>query len=1064
MEMNVKEYRKKYTADFPDLEKMTDYEISEAVYNQQLKEGKLGEDLTFDKFQDGFLIERPDDNIALYRKEFEPKYPELKEMSDLEIADRLYDFKTSQGAELEYKKFINQFAPKGYGQEDDSETLDQYKFISPDDDMNTIGAPTEYTVEEIAKVTGVQQPSGEVFDKTKEALRAGSYAVDEENKALGYKNVLSKLYGQDIDIRLGPKTGEFEFYNPKTKSYTLINKPGLDVGDFYGLEGDAIVIAPEILGNVLGIPGGPAGVIFTGAGGAAIGEYIRLKAGQNLYGINKDLSNMDLLKESGETGALTAALGSAGIGLPKLFKLVDNYLSGRMSATDLEPFVKNAEEAKRAADEINLRLEKAGYEKNLKFNLAQASDDPDLLAVQAKFEAMPKTKMGAKFNDFNQEQAEILNNYFNIINKNPYNVKGTLFGPDSNITKNEVGQRIQQIAKERAAPGNKELIDLQANSLDDLTNEVITLPNGQVKPMGTRIKSLIEAADDDVSKKFQEEYDKLFELGAGKTIKQDKLIAALDEISDQEKKNLFKKLPKIKDFIQPKMQKQKKVITGPDGKPVEVEVEVPAGEISLEEAKNTISALKQWERNISKGVEAAPIEGALSKVRNAINDSISDLGPDDPWAKEYFRISTDYRAAKDKFRSVLGDIVEKRNGRVLIADEDVFNTTFKRGKAQQDRIDKTYEILSGDPEALDLYRDNILAFYGREVADAAGNVSPVKHANFMKNYDYALKKFFNVDDAGFKKLEKIGELAKKADNIKKNKSQMFKQLNDSLDVKLSDMHPDNIFNALYGPEKIGKLRDGLKIIKKDPELFKAFQSVAKDELEKGIKKRGVFDFNKFDDYLSNNEKNLELVFGKEYVKDLNVLKNGIKIASRKGKVKKEDIPIVNGIIRAQVGLFTRAGRFLTAGQRLAKRNSDRLIGEMILNPDKIKEYVKLTKVNPKSQAALGILSQLGATEFFALPGDPTKRDLSVIRNKGVKVDQLPSIDIERAPMNIIPGIVPQEKPEEMQQQSAVPQPQQPQGIAALPSQPAPTQQTTDRGQQYAGLFPQDPLGQAIART
>ena len=1057
--MNVKQYREKFSKELSDagLENLTDRELSKAIWNQSFENQKDSPYKNYDEFEDAFLITKPEDNVSLYRLEYQDNNPELKNLSDLEIADMIYDFKTSKGEKLNYKKFINDFAPKDVVSEQD-----QYIYSGPDADLIFSG-PNEYSVKEIAEVTGIQQPSGEVFDMTKEALRGGSYAVDEQNKALAYKNVLSKTFGEDVTIRRGPKTGELEFLNPKTNQYVLINKPGLGAEDFYGLEGDAIVIMPEILGNVAGFAaGGPYGSVAAGATLAAAGDYARLKIGQNLYGINKDKTDGELFKEAVKTGTFTGVLGAGGVALPKIKKIVDNMIEGRsVDADQLLPFVKNAEEAQKIADELNLQLEVAGLKKRLKFNLAQASDDPRLLSIQAKYENQPSTAIGMKFKKFNDEQAEALNEYFKATKINPYNVKSGILKGKS-IGADEFGERIQALVKARQDPKIQEVLNRLTNAEDDLTQATFQLSDGSTKEAGTKIKDFISAAMADVDKTYSDLYEKLYKIEPNLTIKQDKITKAVESLTDQERQNLFTKLPKIQEFIKLKTKDVPNLV--PDGKGglKEVIEKVPADEISIRTATNTLSAIKQFQRQAVQKGEPTPFGGALKKVAAAIDESINDLGPDSAFRDQYFDLNRSYKQARDQFRNVLGDIVEVKGGRARIADEDVFDTTFKKGPSQIERIDRTYDVLKRNPEALDTYRDNILGFYKRKVVNPnTGEVNPLKHATFMRDYEYSLKKFFDVNDAGFKQLEKIGNLSKKVAENKKNKTAVLQGLNKTLDGELANADPDLIFSKLYNPKAVGKLQKGMEIMKKDPEILAAFKSVVKDDLEMGIKnEKGIFDLKAFNRYLRDNDRTLEIVFGKEYVNGLETLRNGLTIATRKGKAPIDKAPIVNGLVRSYVGLFTREGRILTAASRIYRRKADELLADMILNPDKIKKYKELTKVNPKSQQAAAILSQLGAQEFINLPGEPRKQDIETLP-KGIDVDTLPSIDLGR-PI-LMPGLTPQEKPEEMQQQSAAPQPQQPQGIAALPSQPAQTQQTIDKGQQYAGLFPQDPLGQAIAR-
>ena len=54
---------------------------------------------------------------------------------------------------------------------------------------------------------------------------------DAHHEILGAAH-LAQYFGEDVEVRKGPDTGELEIYNPKLGKFMLINKPGLDAGDF----------------------------------------------------------------------------------------------------------------------------------------------------------------------------------------------------------------------------------------------------------------------------------------------------------------------------------------------------------------------------------------------------------------------------------------------------------------------------------------------------------------------------------------------------------------------------------------------------------------------------------------------------------------------------------------------------------------------------------------------------------------------------------------------------------------------------------------------------------------
>ena len=226
-------------------------------------------------------------------KKLRQKYPEYNDIPDLKLAEAFYKKNYSDVDETEYYKLM--FPDIAAERAEDVYT----DFVFPDDEFGGAFEPESAfkpTTSEIAKQAGVS-----VDDPATSKSRFGaSLGYNQEQKALAIKNSLSKLYKQDIDVRTGPSTGELEYFNPKTQSYALVDAPGLDMGDFADLGGDAMVILPDLAATVVGTvySGGniPAGITAGGLA-AGIGEYSRLKLGQKLYNINMDLTDEQLFYE-----------------------------------------------------------------------------------------------------------------------------------------------------------------------------------------------------------------------------------------------------------------------------------------------------------------------------------------------------------------------------------------------------------------------------------------------------------------------------------------------------------------------------------------------------------------------------------------------------------------------------------------------------------------------------------------------------------------------------------------------------------------------------------------------
>jgi len=316
-------------------------------------------------------------SISDYKKQ----YPEYSNIPDLELAEALYEkvYKGQGLSETEfYKLAFPDIAEQTIEEDLPQEAVDYLEsrgVIIPQDDF------FRPTTKDIAKKAGVS-----VNDPADIVSRfGGSLGYNQEQKRLAIENSLSKIYKQKIDVRVGPETGELEYFNPDINGYALVDKPGMDFGDFGDIGSDALIVGADLAFTIGGsIAFTPVAGIGTGAVGAGAAEYYRLKWGQKHYGVNLDLTDKQLLDEAFKTAGISIGAGFLGLGTVKLIKGINNIVQGR-SFKAVDEGVESLQsakalEAESVATEINKKLEDASIESRLKYTLAEATDDKDLLA------------------------------------------------------------------------------------------------------------------------------------------------------------------------------------------------------------------------------------------------------------------------------------------------------------------------------------------------------------------------------------------------------------------------------------------------------------------------------------------------------------------------------------------------------------------------------------------------------------------------------------------------------------------------------------------------------------
>lgn len=156
----------------------------------------------------------------------------------------------------------------------------------------------------------------------------------------------------------------------------------------------------------------------------------------------------------------------------------------------------------------------------------------------------------------------------------------------------------------------------------------------------------------------------------------------------------------------------------------------------------------------------------LRQLHSAIDDAVkaSETLPDD--AKTLYQGALDsYRTQyAPRFKEGINVNLFKQTGlkETKIKPEDVVSKYFQ-SKGESEAKD-FLRLFGKNPDALKIARTGIEDLYRREVADAAGRVTPESHASFMKKYAEPLK---ILDNAGMNITQRVGVVAKDAARLAK---------------------------------------------------------------------------------------------------------------------------------------------------------------------------------------------------------------------------------------------------------------------------------------------------------
>ena len=884
------------------------------------------------------------------------EYPQYANVPDVKLANALYQkYYSDKDEDQFYKLVFPNIAQKKDATLDQTLSPEVDGIISPDDEMLNQERIQNMSYVPSVKDIAIENDIGTETGASPEARFAASLGYDQNNKALALKNVLSDLYKQDITIRTGSNTGELEFLNPKTQKFELVNKPGIELGDFTGQGGNAMVILPDIAATIAATvySGGnlPAG-ITAGAFTAGIAEYGKYILGKELYGINKDVSNEDLLNRAFVAAGISAGSAFLGVGAAKVIKGTANLVKGRMingSDIGISKIQDDVVKADAVAKEINNTLDGAKINSNLKFTLGQASGDADLLAAQESFENMNKLGYMNEFRTFNQNQAKALNDYFGFLKSGfGTNTKGA--------SEFEAGTLIQSVIQKQNLPVVKELLQKQANAEEVLEKAVIRLSDGSLKETGVAIRSSIDEASTLYKKNVADAAQKLQVAANIKNVSTDIIYDTVESLSKKAKNNLLK-LPDTKNLFNKKLLKD--------------------GNVNPEVLRNTKSTIQSLIRDKVEGKAAGetPEVKTLQTIVTAINKQLQKSAP-----KEYTDALDEFNTLVVNNKKLLNNELISKITKVddnrlkIFGDEDLFSLSFKKGQKSEVYANQIHDVIKNSPDAMKAYKSSINDFYKTKVIKN-GKINQNAHRSFLKDYKAPLKLFFN--EADFNKISKLGGFQKAVDDATKLREQTIKNISQSFSGKLERLTPGELVNKIYKANNIDEIRLLKRILAKDPEVYQAFQRSVLTDLSESVTRKSdklgmkIIDPISFDKYLFGAGERgynvaLKEIFGKDFVNNLDFLNRALQITGRKQPPKSMGVfgSAISDIIRARVGQFTTAGRFFTAARRIYAKAAERVLANAILNPQSLKELIELRRLKPNTTRAIAILSKLDGSIFI----------------------------------------------------------------------------------------------------
>jgi len=852
--------------------------------------------------------------------------------------------------------------------------------------------------------------------------------------------------------------------------------------------------------------------IAAGIGGAA-GEITRIGLGNALYGdqltSQPDAFSIPSTVQAGKTGVINSLFTNVFKGIEDLARGNIGKRSGRrlmkkFGPKDFNLMNLDAQSAQELADKINRRLDINNVSNKLVYNVAEATDDTNLKLALAAYERQNIENMREVMGEFRYEQAAAYKKFWTIMNEDAFKFS-KMNSKNPIVDEAYVGKKIKNlIEQKKLKPAEnkayKKLKESEANLLEPFKKIDPDVEKAVFTKVGVYIKNAIGEANDKLNKTYAKRY-KNFGKRYGKVEVDFKRVENIIETFEN-RDTAFKNFSNIGSLFTKEFRENPK--------------------LNLKAAMNTLSDMKTFLREIDEGIiksdsglQVGQLKTLVKEFDQSIKDSLSKFGKqgDSRLLDTYNELITDYALDKRSLTRTLGNLVRLDNGVPKILDEDIFATTFKSfdpaiRNGQKARNDDVLNVIKDKPRIMRAYKKAILTYYRRKVLDDDMKPNLKKHENFMNIYEYPLKQTFGDE---FKDIRKIGGLFKNVQKDEKRAEELLNNMKKNTQLRVLNLDNKQIVEDVFDVKDLNTLKQVVSTLEKSPNDLKAFQKIIAERIERnayeetqdGLNRLEGLNFTAFRNFIDDKKgygKALKIVFRKnpQYLEDLETLKNAMRVTSKTTKEGKEPVLLesaLNHIIRSRIGIFTPEGRVFTAIVGMSQKAYQKRMAAMLSDPDAVKKLAQLNNIKvPKKYNTIEkvndflsrnqLYNELISKTFGYATGTypisvPTEEGIKqeITKQNRDKVSLISDEGIigppESGTENIIDADPERKLADATQPNINIFQPSEPQQIAAadLPVPAiAPTRASgigalnpQAQAANFAGLFPEDNLGQAIAQ-
>ncbi len=838
-----------------------------------------------------------------------------------------------------------------------------------------------------------------------------TYGFDKRAKRTAYMKALREHYKTFVPVVEHAESGELLWMNPETKRWSYVDAEGIGREDFQSLiskespfvGGDVAVIGSEIVGSIAGLfaGGGPQGAIAMGAGGAFFGEAVRLWHGKNI-GINDHVTDEQIMKHAAGTAGLSVLGGELGVLVPRLYRQLKAVYSGfnRIGPAALETVDDALTQSIR--DDIARVNALAGEE--LPIAPGEATGIKELLdelETTAQLRATPELAQLSK-----QELARRRANAGGTASA--FEGARRAFGSGASaLERTTVGRSIQKTVAPEIGELRKGLETKRAGLEDEVfdigpepaaTGELTTLGE---KTAGTLIREQEKFLDSAASRYSslareikertgKEPFSKNIEVSAlvkDRRREVGKVVDDLQILTAPERRILPKDVkPDEENVLQ---------IFGPRGEvlstidmskdTIKKALTDPEATFTVEELSTTISYLKRRIRDAGTGtVTDSPDVGLMKQYVGAFEKmrmrAFEDSGIPDLY-DQALDLNTWYAKQMTKYEeSVVGDIIKaSRRGVKSLKDSEVFHRVFTSHNMEDSQALVSALKEAGDYDTLDKWQRAILGHYKEKVigeGDKTAKAMNVAHKKWMREYgDFAPVFFESIDGKGVEATKKLfesrGNLLDSYNQLMQHRDRTLAILDRTIPGRIDSLDPTQVFQRLWSagerkdPVTIMTVRN--KLERNAPTVLADFQELVLRDMRRNFFGSGEapkLRIEAMSKYLEGNRQSIAALFDKQFVKDLDSIRNVMTMVSRRGESINPSgtASAMFNLARAVVfGPLSHKGYVLRKAISVKNVHAHRAVWMALSSMDNFQQLKKLNSLPAGSREASAIIGMLLAT-------------------------------------------------------------------------------------------------------